>query len=363
MQKLLHLIRTHINEPLVLVRAMASKGSTPLAPYSKMLVTQKGRLYGTVGGGIAEAFCLKEAALCLQTHINSSLNINMAGEPDTALICGGECTVSLEYLGPFENFSHTQTRAPYSKLEKALGYTLYKRNMGANALHSPVVRETCISLHPFSYQGPAILLSADGHTGTFSTQVAQEARAYNGQNPCFITLEGETYIREVWQPAPRLLICGGGHVGAATCTAALLAGFDVILMDDRTDYCQKKNFPGIIAALHTPDYRQCFQNLCVDSRTGIIILSRGHHADETILRQALCTQAGYIGMIGSTRKRDTLYNKIEKDGFNSALLKTVHSPIGIPIGAKSPGEIAISIVAECVAWKAHLQYVEASDDF
>ncbi len=351
MQKLLHLIRAHIHEPLVLVRALSSEGSTPLAPGSKMLVSQKGRLYGTVGGGLAEAFCLAEAAKCLHTRMPVCLDIDMAGAPDTALICGGTCTVSIEYLGPFSDFTLKETRAPYSKLEKNLGYSI---KPSPKATHTPPMRETCISLHPFSFQGPAIVRTAKEETRVLSQYATQEALKHTEQNPCIITIDGQSYIREVWQPAPRLIICGGGHVGAAVCKAALVAGFDVILMDDRPEYCQKKNFPDILASYCTPDYTACFEHTGVDERTAIIILSRGHHADETILRQALCTQAGYIGMIGSTRKRDTLYLKLEQDGFNPALLKTVHCPIGLAIGAKSPGEIAISIVAECIAWKAHL---------
>ncbi len=360
MQKLLKTIRQHVHEPLVLVRVLACEGSTPLDTGSKMLVTAKGRVYGTVGGGLGEAECLEAAALCLKTRQPAMLHINMAGSADTALICGGQSVVSVEYLGPFPHVSIQKTRAFYTKLGQKLGCFFPTSgnvaNLGNAAPKAP--RETCITLHPFSFPGLPVLLTPssqyeapyEAHYGALTKEEQEAAIQYTGPNPSVFPLNGQTYIREIWQPAPRLIICGGGHVGAATCKAAILADFEVILLDDRPEYCQKKDFPGILGTWYVPDYKNCFHNLQIDTRTGIIILSRGHHADETILRQALATPAGYTGMIGSKRKRAMVYEKMEH--VSPALLQTVHCPIGLPIQAKSPGEIAISIVAECVEWKA-----------
>jgi xanthine dehydrogenase accessory factor len=87
----------------------------------------------------------------------------------------------------------------------------------------------------------------------------------------------------------------------------------------------------------------------------IVILTRGHLHDRTVLAQALKTDAGYIGMIGSRRKRDAIYTSLLKDGFSQADIDRVHSPIGLAIGAETPEEIAVSIVAEMIRHRASKQ--------
>jgi len=99
-------------------------------------------------------------------------------------------------------------------------------------------------------------------------------------------------------------------------------------------------------------FSDCFHGLHVDSHSFVVIVTRGHEHDRTVLKQALGTKAGYIGMIGSTRKRDIIYGALVTEGFMEDDLRRVHSPIGIAIDAGTPEEIAVSIVAELIKERA-----------
>ena len=98
-----------------------------------------------------------------------------------------------------------------------------------------------------------------------------------------------------------------------------------------------------------PEFADCFRDILMDENAYAVILTRGHAHDAVALEQALATGAGYIGMIGSRRKRDAVYDALRRKGVSDAALARVHCPIGLPIGAETPGEIAVSIVGECVA--------------
>ena len=98
-----------------------------------------------------------------------------------------------------------------------------------------------------------------------------------------------------------------------------------------------------------PDFAHCFDELAPGTRDYIVIVTRGHLHDGTVLAQALRTEATYIGMIGSSRKKEQVFQRMREEGFTQTDLERVHSPIGLAIGAETPEEIAISIIAQCIA--------------
>ena len=98
--------------------------------------------------------------------------------------------------------------------------------------------------------------------------------------------------------------------------------------------------------------KNALQGVVLDPDAYVVIVTRGHSHDKTVLSQALATEAGYIGMIGSRAKRDTIYHQLEEDGFSRKDLNKVKSPVGIAIKAETPEEIAVSIVAELIHHRA-----------
>jgi xanthine dehydrogenase accessory factor len=153
-------------------------------------------------------------------------------------------------------------------------------------------------------------------------------------------------------PAPQLYIFGAGHVGLNVCKVAALAGFEVILCDDREQYANRERFPDA-REIHAGEMDAVLSELSPSAASYIVIVTRGHQHDMRVLRWALDTPAHYIGMIGSGRKVLTIFQQLEAEGVPRESFQRVFAPIGLEISAAMPEEIAISIVAELIAIRRH----------
>jgi len=156
-------------------------------------------------------------------------------------------------------------------------------------------------------------------------------------------------------------LLGAGHVALPTAHMAALVGFRVVVLDDREAFANTARFPEAHAVRVLADFERPFEGLQVDRDSFIVIVTRGHLHDKTALAQALKTDAAYIGMIGSRRKRDQIFKRLLAEGFSEADLRRVHSPIGLNIGAETPEEIAVSIVAEMIEKKRSVKLKAGSE--
>ncbi|WP_309474838.1 XdhC family protein [Dissulfurirhabdus thermomarina] len=152
---------------------------------------------------------------------------------------------------------------------------------------------------------------------------------------------------EPLRPAPHLVILGAGHVAGAVADLAPGIGFQVTVVDDRPEYADPARFPGAGRVL-ARSFEAAFQDLAVDAETFVLVATRGHDQDLVALRAALRTPAGYIGLLGSRRKRAALFDVLGAEGFSAEDLARVVTPVGLDIGARTPGEIAVSIAAQLV---------------
>ena len=148
-------------------------------------------------------------------------------------------------------------------------------------------------------------------------------------------------------PQPVVVLFGGGHVSTAVAKAAHAAGFGVMVVDDREAFANAQRFP-MAQEIYT-GYDEAFEKLQPNASTYLVIVTRGHKEDMRVLAWAVRTQARYLGMIGSKRKVLSVYKALEKEGFRMGEFDRVYAPMGLEIGALSPEEIALSIVAELVA--------------
>ena len=148
-------------------------------------------------------------------------------------------------------------------------------------------------------------------------------------------------------PQPLLHLFGGGHVSMALAKAAASAGFGVVLVDDREAFANLQRFP--MAQEVFTSYEDAFSKIQPNASTYLVIVTRGHKEDMRVLAWAVRTNARYIGMIGSKRKVLSVYKALEQEGFRAEEMERVFAPMGLDIGALSPEEIAISIVAELIA--------------
>lgn len=149
-------------------------------------------------------------------------------------------------------------------------------------------------------------------------------------------------------PVPRVCVVGAGHVGYHVAHLAATVGFAVTVVDDRTAFADANRFPTAerVEVAEIPDW---IASADLTPRDYLVVVTRGHREDLAALRAALSTRAAYVGLIGSKAKIARLYGMLEEEGVSRAVLEAVHAPIGLDIGAVTPQEIAVSIVAEIVA--------------
>jgi xanthine dehydrogenase accessory factor len=152
---------------------------------------------------------------------------------------------------------------------------------------------------------------------------------------------------EVVEHQPVFLIVGAGHIGRSLAKLAKFLGFHVAVLDDREDFATAELLPDADEVI-CEDFEVALARFPIGANTTVVMVTRGHRQDELALRCSLGRGAGYVGMIGSKRRTSTVLDHLAQDGFAAAELAAVHTPIGLDIGAETPEEIAVSIVAEVI---------------
>ncbi|MDO4581371.1 MAG: XdhC family protein [Bacillota bacterium] len=165
------------------------------------------------------------------------------------------------------------------------------------------------------------------------------------------SVAGHVFCERI-QPRPRLCICGGGHVSLPLAQIADMLGFAVTVLDDREEFANARRFPQ--AELYCGDFVSGLQAFGGGSNDYFVIITSGHLHDRACLEQILRGKYAYVGMIGSRPKRKAVYEQMLAQGFTQAQLDTVHSPIGLNIGAETPAEIAVCIAAEIIEVKSRI---------
>ncbi|MGH9849169.1 MAG: XdhC family protein, partial [Blastocatellia bacterium] len=153
---------------------------------------------------------------------------------------------------------------------------------------------------------------------------------------------------EISRPPLELIICGGGHVGQAVAKLGTLLDFKITVIDDRAEFSSREKFPDPGVRLITDDFIEALRSLKITPSAHIVIVTRGHKHDEICLREVIEKPARYIGMIGSRRRTTTIREHLRREGVAAEFLRRVHAPIGLDIGAMTPEEIALAILAEIV---------------
>ena len=156
----------------------------------------------------------------------------------------------------------------------------------------------------------------------------------------------DIFVEPILSP-PTLYIFGGGHISLPLTKIGKIIGFNVVVIDDRSEFANPERFPEADTVL-AQDFPEVFPKLNVSKSSSIVIVTRGHFSDETVLEWAVKTEAGYIGVIGSKKKNEAIFSRLRSKGIPQDLLQKVHAPIGLNIGAETPEEIAVSIIAELI---------------
>jgi len=289
------------------------RGSTPVPSGTKMLVGGAGRLIGSVGGGCVEADVIG-AALDAQARrqpalVTHHLNADLAG--DLGLSCGGTVDIFVEPL---------------------VGDEAYVRVLEAAADAASGVVRTAV-------------VWEEGPTKTFEPLPPDAPRG----EPATLTRDGRFVVERIVL-APRVFVFGAGHVGAAIARAAAAAGFRVVVIDDRAEYADPARFAQGVDVL-TADIEAALVRYPLTPADAVVIATRGHRNDALILERIATSPAGYVGLLGSRRKKAVVTKGLTVAGVPAKALKRVRVPVGLAIGAVTPEEIAVSVVAELIAWR------------
>jgi xanthine dehydrogenase accessory factor len=156
----------------------------------------------------------------------------------------------------------------------------------------------------------------------------------------------DVYIEPI-TPPPRVFIFGGGHISVFVSKMSTMVGFQVVVVDDRPQFANQERFPEADEVI-AEEFPFVFPKLKVNKSSYLVIVTRGHAYDQEILEWALGQEVKYIGMIGSRKKIQTVYEALKQKGIHPDQLRRVYAPIGLNIGALTPEEIAVSIVAQMI---------------
>lgn len=201
--------------------------------------------------------------------------------------------------------------------------------------------------------GDALLDDAvEEHARTFLA-ARGEARTLRAEEfaPALEAWSGARVLFERVEPEPHLVVCGAGHVGAALARLAHAVGYRVTLVDDREEFVARSRFPGEgIGLVAARGWGETLQEVVGTGRgVYVAVVTRGHNEDEECMQAVLSARPDYVGMIGSRRRTNIVLGRLRESGLDEELLKEVRAPVGLDIGAVSPEEVALAILAEVVA--------------
>lgn len=303
-------------------------GSLPMSGLAKMLVTAGGARFGTVGGGCLEAEIIERCESVAERRVPAvskhTLNAELAG--DYGLTCGGTAVMFIEPV-----FADETLAAVYAACAAVL-------SRGESAALATALDWT---------QGARKVFSCRGDV--FGSHDPELRRAVMAMHPLRDAAEiGEGFFVEPIVGAPRLVVFGGGHVGACVAQAAAFAGWRVTVVDDRAEFADARRFPFAERTVAC-DFHDLAISLAFDAGTYAVVATRGHQHDATIVEQLARLDLRYLGMLGSRRKVALTWRLLEEYGIPRDRLAAIHAPVGLAIGADTPEEIAVSIVAEMIA--------------
>lgn len=331
------------HQAFVLATIVNRQGSAPRAAGTRMIVTTDGRAVGTIGGGLLEARVIETAENVRYSRHPRIVPFDMTQSELATMdmVCGGRLEVLLESIDPGSPAAAVLKGWRSAQSEPGRCFLLTELRFNSGRLEG---------LGHALLKNQAIVC---GELSLSPADVKKLVRDHGALTRMHAVSCGESLLLiDPVLPAETVFLFGAGHVAQPTARLAAYVGFRVRVVDDRAEFACAERFAEADEIRVVTDFDSALQGLGIGRSAFIVIVTRGHLHDKTVLMQALRTEAAYIGMIGSRRKRDHIFNALLKQGFTDTDLKRVHSPIGLDIGAETPEEIALSIVGELVQARA-----------
>lgn len=335
-------------QDFVIAYLVKASGSTPREAGAKLIVQPDGQTEFTVGGGALEERVREDGLIILKSGGTLVKEYRLE---DLGMYCGGRVKMLYEVVG-----KTGEERRFYHKagelLEQGQRFVIAHQ---VSAAGSPLPESLKLLIPESGKAGllregwPAELLSLISEDGRALLSSGRESllKEYDLQRQAQVEL-----FLELVQPAARLLIYGGGHVGARLARLAAAVGLFRVEVVDEEDASLNELKP-LVDKVYKVNAGYHEDLPMPDERTFVAIITSSHLTDKHILRRILDSGKfpAYLGLIGSARKRAELFRMLQDEGIAPEQLERVHMPIGLPIGGKEPGEIAVSVLAEVIQLK------------
>lgn len=336
-------------ESVAVATVIETWGSAPRMVGAKMAMTPAHKIAGSVSGGCVEGAVFEASMETLDTGRSQLLRYGVADETvfeSVGLACGGTIEIYVEPLSP----------------------ALRQFWQRAFAEDQAIVTATVIA-GPADFIGYKFMLDADGHASTSALH-----ERYNALTPAMLTAaqialregtskrillssaptslpagEGsvELFI-DVTLPRHTLIIVGAVHIAIALTTMAKALGYRVVIVDPRTAFANDQRFPHA-DVLMVEQPKRVFEKIRITRSTAVVTLTHDARLDDPALLAALQSDAFYVGALGGRKTRESRRQRLLANGLSDAQMSRLHAPIGLPIGTKTPEEIALATIAQIVA--------------
>jgi xanthine dehydrogenase accessory factor len=330
-------------ERVALTTVIEREGSVPAPADPRLLVCADGSAWGTVGGGLVEAEAVRASHRALEeSHpVISRCTFDSREVSAGSMLCGGRIALFTEVILPGRGE------------EKIFAAALEELAAGRPVLLATLVTESSGRTGRMLFNPEGVLAGSLGDKALEDGVRAAVPGVEDAPDPVFFELDPGRFpdlaglLVEVFQPSPVLVIFGGGHIAVPLCRLGAMCGFRVTVVDDRPEYASSERFPEAREVL-CDDFAAIFDRLNPGPGHYLVAVTRSHQQDQVVISHALKYPAAYLGMIGSRRKVKLLWDDLRKKGVDQSVLDRVHAPVGLAIGAETPAEIAVSIMAQIV---------------
>lgn len=322
------------NKSIALATVIQTWGSSPRRAGAKMAITPEGGITGSVSGGCVEGAVFEEAVESLQKQQPQLLHFGVADETawEVGLACGGSIDV---FVRPLDTNLFVSLRATVMDEMPAVLITVVKG--------------------PDEILGREMLIrDAEIAAGFISDELNQSALTLakeilsQGESRRVILNEDVEVFAEVILPPPTLIAVGGVHITIALLSLAKTLGYRTVVIDPRSAFGNETRFPNVDVLIQKWP-QEAFQQISITSSTAIAMLTHDPKLDDPALKIALPSSAFYVGALGSKTTQAKRRQRLLDEGLTEEQLNHLHGPIGLDIGASTPEEIAMSIMAEIVA--------------
>lgn len=336
----------------VMATLIQTQGATPRKAGARMFIGEGGRILGSVTiGGCVDARVIEEAEAIMTRRASKRIEMALGDEEagELGLTCGGNVDVLIDYLD-FSNPADPVTRL----------HELARQEMQAGRRSALVTLVSPADSRPAAFRS-RMLIDAGGRVhgalghrmDGLHEQIVEDARSLMATGRSRMhsygrEAEGVQVFIEVFGPPFPLIIFGGSHVAIPLVSMARLLGLRTVVVDGRPRFANRERFPEA-DEVRVGIPSEVAENLALDATTSIVLLTHDYKYEVPVLKRALLTDCGYIGLLGSRRRGKAILDLLREQGVEERQLQRVRVPVGHNIGAQTAPEIALSILAEILA--------------